>query len=94
MSLREQIWKGEFINLSLLLKASVELSEICSPSTLRITPSGTIEARPKNISEANPSIERWTDAFLIYMSLLVTKKPVLSAQLIRYMAVIREAAQE
>ena len=93
MSLREQIWKGEFINLSLLLKASVELSEICSPSTLCITPSGTIEARPKNISEANPSIERWTDAFLIYMSLLVTKKPVLSAQLIRYMAVIREAAQ-
>ena len=93
MNLREQIWRGDFVNLSLLLIASVELSKICSPNTLRMTASGTLEARPRQVNESIPSIERWTDAFLIYMSLLVVKKPTLSPQLIRYMAIIREAAQ-
>ena len=65
MNLREQIWRGDYINLALLLEESVELSQICSSNTLRVTAGGMLEARPRQFNEYIPSIERWTYAFLI-----------------------------
>ena len=52
-----------------------------------------LDARPRQFNESIPSIERWTDAFLIYLALLVAKKLNLSPSLVRYMTIIREAAQ-
>ena len=42
--LREQIWRGEFINLALLLKGAVELNDIWSANTFVVSSSGVLEA--------------------------------------------------
>ena len=47
MCLRQHIWRGEYINLALLLKGAVELSRYCCPNTLRVTATGTLEAGPR-----------------------------------------------
>ena len=63
MSLKQKIWRGEFINLAILLKGSVELANICSPNVFRVMANGTLEERPRECKEMVDSIENWTDAF-------------------------------
>ena len=93
MCLRQQIWRGEYLNLALLLKGAVESSQYCSPNTLRVTANGTLEAGPRICRESISSIESWTDAFLIFMAIVVVQNPSKSTELIRYMTIIREASQ-
>ncbi len=50
--IRQKIWRNEFINLALLLKGSVELSDLCAGSgMLRIGTSGFIESAPKTSND-------------------------------------------
>lgn len=91
-SLRQQICKGEYINLALLLKGGMELKDFCSGGSLKLNADGAIEMKSKVCKEKIPTIEKWTDAFLIYSSVYLTAYPDKAAQLLHYMFVIREAA--
>ena len=93
VSIREQIWRGEFVNLALMLKGAVELTDICSSNMFTVNSNGTLEVKPRPFRESITSVERWTDAFLIYMAVVLVKKPTLASQLVRYITIIREAAQ-
>lgn len=92
-SLREQIWRGEYINLAILLKGAIELKNICSPNLLRVNQRGFLEARPKECSDTLSTIEKWTDAFVIFMSLVIVRKPEQAPEMLRYMFLIREVSQ-
>ena len=91
MSLREQIWRGEYINLALLLKGALELNDICAPRSLCLNASGQLETKAKECKDKVNSIESWTDAFLIYMSIYVSKFKDKACEMLRYMALVREA---
>ncbi|MCG8077788.1 MAG: hypothetical protein JAY75_16325 [Candidatus Thiodiazotropha taylori] len=59
-SLRQQISKGEYINLALLLKGGMELKEFCSGGSLKLNAEGGIEMKAKVCRDKITSIEKWT----------------------------------
>ena len=87
--IKEQIWSGEFINLEQLLKKK-DNSISKSTQNVGIAEGGNLIVRnetPKAIS----SIEIWTDAFLIYIQILIMKRPDLASSLLTYLNTIRLA---
>ncbi|MEW8547292.1 MAG: hypothetical protein AB2693_27610 [Candidatus Thiodiazotropha sp.] len=91
-SLQQQICKGEYINLALLLKGGMELKEFCSGGALKLNSEGGIEMKPKVCKEKIQSIEKWTDAFLIYASVYLTAHQDKTNEILHYIFLIREAA--
>lgn len=91
-SLRQQIGRGEYINLALLLKGGMELAEFCSGGSMKVSTDGSIEMKSKICKEKIPSIEKWTDAFLIYASIYISAYPTKASEILHYMYLIREAA--
>ena len=45
--IKDKIWKNQYININLLLKGSVELHDLCSGGTLKVSDSGILEKQPK-----------------------------------------------
>ena len=74
-SLRKQILTGEYINLALLLKGGIELNEFCSGGSFKLSSDGGLEMKAIVCKEKIPSVQKWTDAFLIYASIYLTKQP-------------------
>ena len=64
--LRQQIFKGEYINLALLLKGGMELKEFCSGGSLKLNTDGGIEMKANVCKEKTGSVEKWTDAFFYF----------------------------
>jgi len=92
LTLRQQIWRGEYINIAILLKGAVELGELCKPGSLRMSSAGYLEAGPKQCRDKVKTIEAWSDAFLIFMALWLVNDPTKGPEMIRYMSLIREIA--
>ncbi len=91
--LRQRVMKNEYINLALLLKGSSDLINHCSGGDLFIDPeSGRILTRPPQVKEKIPSIEKWTDAFLIYMNIFLRCNQDKNFDLLKYLTIIRSAA--
>lgn len=90
--LRQKIWANQYINLALLLKGSTELQEFYAGSNLYINEHGVLESKPKVLRDRIPTIERWSDAFLIFMHVYLRKYPEKTLELIQYMTIIRDAA--
>lgn len=91
-SLQQQICKEEYINLALLLKGDMELKAFCSRGALKLNSEGRIEMKSKVCKEKIQSIEKWTDAFLIYASVFLTAHQDKANELLHYMFLIRQAA--
>ena len=51
-----------------------------------------VEALPKQTKERVNSIEQWTDAFLIFMSIYLARYPGKTQELLKYISVIQAAA--
>ncbi|XP_052818050.1 uncharacterized protein LOC128244073 [Mya arenaria] len=90
--IRSQIRRGEFVNLALLLKGSLELTDFCSGTTLQLTAEGQLLSRPRECRDKIGTIEKWTDAFIIYMSIYIQANPSKASELLQYMWTIRECA--
>ncbi|CAG2231054.1 unnamed protein product [Mytilus edulis] len=72
LKIKEQIWRGEFIHLGLLLKSAADLG---SDSTLDgdfVLKGGALTVVNKKPDSLN-NIEIWTSAFMIYMAILLEK---------------------
>lgn len=85
--LKEQIWQGEFIDLSILLQKEEDGQQSIKLVNGELVISNAIK---KNTVL---NIERWTDAFLIYIHIMVTKSPLLAKHLLQYLNTIRLAAK-
>ena len=92
MQLREKVWRGEFVHLSLLLKGSFELTEYCSGGALVLGPGGTLETKQRDCPSKILSIDAWTDAFIIFTAIMIVKHKDQAPDLLKYMFTIREAA--
>lgn len=88
----QKIWSHQYINIALLLKGNVELHDLCSGGILHITDKGQLETRPRNIKDKVNSIEKWTDAFLIFASIYLKRYPNKLQEILQYLSIIREAA--
>ncbi|KAJ8316736.1 hypothetical protein KUTeg_005682 [Tegillarca granosa] len=90
--LREKIWGHQYVNLVLLLKGSAELTDFYTASNLVLNEYGCLESRPKVLKDKIPSIEKWTDAFLLFTNIYLRRYPERAVELTQYMSVIRDAA--
>ena len=91
--LLRKILANQYINIAALLKGGIELDAMYdSAGVLRVNEMGGLEAKAKPCTDVMPSIEKWTDAFIIFMSVYILKYPTRTQELLKYMSVIREAA--
>ena len=92
MSLKQKIWKNQYINIALLLSSS-ELIVICSGGSFRLlNEKGILESKPVMFKEKVHSTEKWTDAFFIYMHTYLQKHSDKAAETFQYMATLFDAA--
>jgi hypothetical protein len=83
-ALKQQIARGEYVNLALLLKGSIELSDISAD--------GKIETQARPCKDKIYTIEKWTDAFIVYASIYTASNLNKIYEIFHYMWVIRECA--
>jgi hypothetical protein len=91
-TLKQQIARGGYVQIALLLKGAVDLADYGNGSELRLSNNGVIEARPRECKDKVNHIERWTDAFLIFASVYLASHPGKTYELLHYMWTIRECA--
>jgi hypothetical protein len=90
--IKNKIKQNEYVNLAVLLKGGVELTEMQQGSILGIDENGHIIAKSKAMTERVSTIEQWSDAFLIFSSIYLSAHQELTQDILHYMFVIREAA--
>lgn len=73
-SLKLQIAKGEYVNLALLLKGAIELTDFYAGCELKLSTNGTLVSSPRECKDKINSIEKWTDAFIIYASIYLNTR--------------------
>ncbi|XP_061188703.1 uncharacterized protein LOC133196870 [Saccostrea echinata] len=89
-STKQKIANGEYINLALLLVRDPSKLQV---STLSMDAQGQIIAQPKNTNKIT-SIDKWTDAFLIFASIYLTAHPNKTQQLLKYLHDVRLGAEK
>ena len=67
-----------------------QCGELATNTTFSINESGQIDVKPK-ASKSVKSICEWTDAFLIFSSILIKKYPGKAGEFLQYMSLIRDA---
>ena len=77
----------------IILKGSNELSDLYSGGTLFINSRGSIETKVNTVRQSIRNIDEWTDAFLIYIAVMLTKSKNIGQELLKYMSVIRDASK-
>lgn len=91
-AIKEKIWKGEFIELSSLLPSNPRNYET-GIGTLSLSPSGVVTCMPPKQNHIS-SIEQWTDAFIVFISIFCIRHPVKVPELLKYMSIVRDAAKK
>ena len=94
-SVKEKIWGLEYIDLSILLKQNFHMPNenqncIAVDNGRLIVQSVNKPIRLKQID----NISMWTDAFINYAKVLITRHPLLAGDLFMYMAIIRGATSD
>ena len=75
-----------------MLKGSAELDSFCAGGSLFLNESGMIETRQKECNSKISNIEKWSDAFIIFMSIYLIRNKDEAPEMLTYMYNIREAA--
>ena len=75
-SVKQKLRRHEFVNLAVLLKRGVELADIYGSNLLSINELGQLETKPKSVMDTIGSVDKWTDAFLIFASVYLVEYPV------------------
>ncbi|XP_056014183.1 uncharacterized protein LOC130052644 [Ostrea edulis] len=89
LKLKQKIWEGGFIDLSVLLKSATELEQFESHGDLQLV-NGKLCVVKRQLNSFF-SIEKWTSAFMIYMSIVLQHSQT-AQEMLKYMRYIRLAA--
>ena len=54
---------------------------------------GMLEAKPRQMKQTVQTIDEWTDAFIIFISIFIEKYPHENQALLKYMSIIRDASR-
>ena len=87
---KEKIILGQYVDLAQLLDVQPGLGP--EARRFELSPTGELVARAMPPSRSISTIEKWSDAFLVYMSIFLTGHPHRTQELLKYMNVIRKAA--
>jgi hypothetical protein len=89
---RLKIVSGEFVNLSnLLVRNSDHQAQIAS--ILSVDKKGQIISQPKQAKQIT-TIERWTDAFILFIAIYSAAHPEKYLQILKYMHDVRLGAEK
>jgi hypothetical protein len=91
-SLKTKIKQNEYVNFSSLIKGPVELDMFDAGVTLGLANSLNLVTRPRVKTDKISSIEKWSDAFLVFSSIYLSAHQEHTQDILHYMYVIREAA--
>ena len=92
VQIKNQIVSGKYINMAILLKGAIELQTMASTNTVSLSKEGCLITQNQEYKGQVQSIERWTDAFLIFMAVYLTAHPDKHQDLLQYLFTIRECA--
>ncbi|ESO92305.1 hypothetical protein LOTGIDRAFT_162608 [Lottia gigantea] len=87
LSTRQKICQGEYVDLALMLRTTTKEPE----RPLSISHTGELISKEK-ISSKILDIEKWTNAFIIFMSIYISAHPCKSQDLLKYMRSVRLGA--
>lgn len=82
----------EFVDLGSLMPDNLGIAA-AGMGTLSLAPSGAITCIQPKAAQIT-SIEKWTDAFIIYVSIFCSKHPDRCQELLKYMSIIRDTARK
>lgn len=88
-NLKEKIWNGEYIHLEKLLPNESLIGE---NEHQIVMVDGQFVVKPKHADKKILNIETWTNAFLVYASVFITKHPQEAKSLLKYIDTIRLGA--
>lgn len=74
--LKQKIWEGRFIDLSLLLKSARELDMADESAGDLIIKGGKLAVERKVQQKSIYNINLWTSAFIIFTNIMIEKHPV------------------
>ena len=93
--LREKIWEGKCVDFAnLLVKSHQEREEKDKKITGFQDKDGNISFKTVKPKKSNLSIDQWSSAFNVYMSVYILKKPEDIQGLLSYAELIRGAARD
>ncbi|CAG2219169.1 unnamed protein product [Mytilus edulis] len=87
--IKEKIWEGKFIELHSLLRTQKAMEEVDEGDLKLKRGKICIEKRSSSV---NLSINEWTSAFMVFMSVYIEKYCTRAQELLKYMRDIRLAA--
>ena len=90
--LKEKIWDGKFIDLSLLLKSARDLDDSFQNGGELKMKDGKLVIERQIRNKPIFNIDSWTSAFLVFISVMLEKHPQKAQELLKYMRDIRLAA--
>ena len=61
--------------MAVLLKGEVELADIYGSNLLSVNELEKLETKPKSVTDKIGSVDKWTDAFLIFASVYLVEYP-------------------
>ncbi|XP_063971441.1 uncharacterized protein LOC135158087 [Lytechinus pictus] len=89
-SVKEKIWKGEFVELGGLLKRESLSEESSQLQAFSLCATGSaLMLRPQSKAPVIASIEQWTSAFIIYASIYLERHCMRARELLKYMDIVR-----
>ena len=89
LAIKDKIWRDEYVELGGLLE-SVPIQR--NDSAMVLTGSGST-LQPQRKTPGIMSIEQWTSAFLVYVSIYAEKHLKRARELFKYMDTVRTAAR-
>lgn len=93
-NVKEKVWNFEFVDLAQFLRQNFESNMDNRPSNIEVMNGKLVlQQREKKIKSID-NLSTWTNAFLNYMSVLIENHPNKAGELIRYMTIIRNVADE
>jgi hypothetical protein len=93
-TLKEKVWNFEYVDLALFLRQNFESDVGQKPCSLEVLDGKLVlQQRVKKIKVID-NINLWTDAFLNFTMVLIENHPSKATELLRYMYIIRNIAEE
>lgn len=93
VSLKEKIWRGEFIDLGALMSPSMSDPYSDEGLTLTFSPaSANFQLRAPNRKTAITGIPQWTSAMLVFVSVYAERHARRVRELLKYISIVRTAA--
>jgi hypothetical protein len=88
--LKQKIWEGKFIEISILLKSTRDLAEGAMSGEIQFKEGKMCIVRQKTTTFF--TIEKWTSAIIIFASIVLEKYRTRAQELFKYMRDVRIAA--